>query len=352
MLLTRPIVTGFTVAIGIIIAVALAVAIASVSSVLMTVFFGLFLALGLDPAVGALERRRIPRGWGIAIVAVSFLLIVAVVVLLVVPPTIRQFAHLVVSAPAAIDAFQESEWFTSLESTLDTDLSAAIADSVRSFTNVSNFLAVSGGVLRAGFSVAGAISTGFMVVVLTLYFVSALPMMKEALARLQPAYGRERFSALVNQITTSVGGVVSGGITLSTLNAIAVFLLHLAIGSTVPALMALVAFFVTLVPMIGSLVFLVIGTVGALFISPWAAGAFLIGYFLYIQVEAYVLTPRILGRTAAVPAVLVITGAMIGAALLGLLGALIAVPITASILIIVRQVVVPQQDARVTAPER
>ncbi|MCB8044761.1 AI-2E family transporter [Microbacterium oxydans] len=68
--------------------------------------------------------------------------------------------------------------------------------------------------------------------------------------------------------------------------------------------------------------------------SPTAALIFVIAYLVYIQVEAYVVTPRIMGRAAAVPGVLVIIGAMIGATLLGLLGALVAIPLTASILIV------------------
>jgi len=343
--------SGLTVAIGVIIAIALATAIASISTVLMTVFLGLFLALGLDPAVAALERRGIRRGWGTAIVAVSFVLVVIIIVVIVVPATIRQLAHLISEAPDAIMAIQSSDWFITLENALGIDLSAAVVDGLRSVTNLSNFLAVSGGVLRAGFGVVGALSSAVMIVVLTLYFVSSLPMMKAALTNLKPAYRRPQFSSLVEQITASVGAVVAGGITLSTFNAVVVFLLQVAIGSAVPALMALVAFFVTLVPLIGSLVFLLIGTVGALFVSPWAAGAFLIGYFLYIQFEAYFLTPRVMGKAVALPAVLVISGAMIGAALLGLLGALVAIPITASVLIVLREVVVPRQDARTIAPE-
>ncbi|GGD81669.1 AI-2E family transporter [Microbacterium murale] len=351
MLPARPLVSGLTVAIGVIIAVALATAVASISSVLITVFLGLFLALGLDPAVGALERRGIRRGWGITIVAVSFLILVVVIALSIVPATIRQFAHLVEAAPEAFEAIQASDWFIQVESALGIDLSAAVVEGLRSVTNLSNFLAVSGGVLRAGFGIVGGLSSAVMIVVLTLYFVSSMPMMKAALTNLRPAYHRAQFASLLDQITTSVGRVVAGGITLSTFNAVMVFVLQLAIGSAIPVLLGIVAFFVTLVPMIGSLVFLVIGSVSALFVSPWAAGVFLIGYFVYIQFEAYFLTPRIMGRAVALPAVLVITGAMIGAALMGLLGALVAIPITASVLIILREVVIPRQDARTTAPE-
>ncbi|UUT35905.1 AI-2E family transporter [Microbacterium elymi] len=123
------------------------------------------------------------------------------------------------------------------------------------------------------------------------------------------------------------------------------------IGSSIAVVLALAAFFITLVPLIGSLIFLVVGTVCALFVSPWAGLVFAVAYFAYIQIEAYVVTPRIMGRAVAVPGILVIVGAMVGATLFGLLGALVAIPITASVLIIIRQVVIPAQNAKTASPD-
>ncbi|MFB7250885.1 AI-2E family transporter [Microbacterium sp. NPDC056234] len=347
----HPLVSGFTVAVGVILAIALSATVASLSTVLISVFLGLFLALGLDPAVRALERRGIRRGLGIAIVAVSFLVLMLVILLVVIPATVRQFIAALEAAPEAIAALQTSDWYVSLEASLGVDLGVVIAEALKSITSISSFLAISGGVLRAGFGIVGAISSFVMVVVLTLYFVSSLSAMKQTVANLVPAYQRKRFSELLEQITGSVGSVVAGGITLSTFNALVVLVIQLIIGSSVPAVMAIAAFFITLIPLLGSLIFLLIGTVGALLISPWAALTFLVLYFIYIQVEAYFVTPRVMGKAVAVPAVLVIIGAMVGATLMGLLGALVAIPITASILIIIRQVVIPRQNSITIAPD-
>ncbi|UYO95716.1 AI-2E family transporter [Microbacterium sp. M28] len=347
----HPLVSGFTVALGVILAIALSATVASLSTVLISVFLGMFLALGLDPAVQALERRGLRRALGIAIVAVAFLALMLVILFVVIPATVRQFITALEAAPEAIAAMQGAEWYLALEQNLGVDLGAVIAEGVKSVANISSFLAISGGVLRAGFGIVGAISSFVMVVVLTLYFVSSLSAMKQTVANLVPAYQRKRFSELLEQITGSVGAVVAGGVTLSTFNALVVLVIQLLIGSSVPAVMAIAAFFITLVPLIGSLIFLLIGTVGALFISPGAAVVFLVLYFIYIQLEAYFVTPRVMGRAVAVPAVLVIIGAMVGATLMGLLGALVAIPITASILIIIRQVVIPRQNAITRAPD-
>lgn len=347
----HPLLSGFTVALGVLLAIALAATIAGISTVLISIFLGMFLALGLDPAVQALERRGMRRAAAVTLVAVVFLGLVAVILFFVVPATVRQFAAAVEAAPETIAAIQQADWYLALEQNLGIDLSAVVSASLESLTSLSSFLAISGGILRIGFGVVGAVSSFVMIVVLTLYFVSSLQTIKRAVATLVPQYRRERFSQLLDEITRSVGGVVAGGITLSSLNAVVVLVIQLIVGSPVPVVMAIAAFFITLVPMIGSMVFLLVGGVATLFVSPTAALIFAIVYLAYIQVEAYVITPKVMGRAVAVPGVLVIIGAMIGATLLGLLGALVAIPITASVLIIVRQVWIPAQNAKLTAPD-
>ncbi|MCT1479218.1 AI-2E family transporter [Microbacterium sp. p3-SID336] len=347
----RPLMSGFLVAIGVLLAVALAATIAGISTVLFSVFLGLFLALGLDPAVRALERRGVSRGVGVTIVAAAVLGVVAVIVLVLLPATVRQIVAAVEAAPDAIAAMQDSDWYLALEQALGIDLSVVIAEGLASLASVSSFLAITGGVLHAGSSVIGAVSSFVLVVVLTLYFVASLPAITGSLTRLMPSYRRENFATLLDEVVRSVGGVVAGGVTLSFVNAAVVFLIELALGSPIAAVMGIAAFFITIVPMIGSLLFLVIGTVANLFLSPTAALVFAIAYLVYIQVEAYFVTPRVMGRAAAVPGVLVIIGAMIGATLLGLLGALVAIPLTASLLIIIRQVWIPHQDSVTEPPD-
>ena len=85
----KPLLSGFSVAVGVLLAIALAATVAGVSTVLISIFLGMFLALGLDPAVRALERRGLSRGAGVTIVAVVFLGVVAAILLILVPATVR-----------------------------------------------------------------------------------------------------------------------------------------------------------------------------------------------------------------------------------------------------------------------
>ena len=111
--------------------------------------------------------------------------------------------------------------------------------------------------------------------------------------------------------------------------------------------MAFAAFCITLIPLIGSVCYWIFATVIALFTSPVAALIFAIAYLIYMQLEAYVLTPRVMNKAVSVPGALVVIGAMVGGTLMGLLGALVAIPITASILLIIKRVFIPKQDAKV-----
>ncbi|MFT4230909.1 MAG: AI-2E family transporter, partial [Microbacterium sp.] len=144
-----------------------------------------------------------------------------------------------------------------------------------------------------------------------------------------------------------VGAYLMGMVILAFVNAVVAFVIHLCLGLPFPALMAVVAFCVTIIPLVGSVLFWAIATSLALFTSPLSALIFAILYAVYMQLEAYVLTPRVMNRAISVPGALVVIGALVGGTLLGLLGALVAVPVTASILLIVKQVVIPRQDAKV-----
>ena len=124
-------------------------------------------------------------------------------------------------------------------------------------------------------------------------------------------------------------------------------MLHVVIGLPFPALMAVVAFVITLIPLFGSVIFWILASVIALFSSPSQALIFFIAYLVYIQIESYVLSPRVMNKAISIPAALVLIAAMVGGTLMGVLGVLVALPITASILLIINEVVVPKQDLKI-----
>ncbi|MEV7610153.1 AI-2E family transporter [Microbacterium sp. NPDC089320] len=343
----RPFVFGFLVTLGGLAAIVLGLAIANLSTVLIYIALALFAALGLDPTVRFLERRGLSRAISVVVAILGLIVVAGLVVWMVLPVVIDQIASFVRSVPGMIQDFTRSDIYATLDDQFGDQFQDLVADVQKFLTDPGNIAAIGGGALQVGASIANAISGIIVVLVLTLYFVATLPTIKAGLLRLAPARDRERASDITEQITDSVGAYVMGMVVLAFCNALLAFLLYLFLGLPFPPLMATVAFCITLIPLVGSVIFWIIGTSLALFTNPIAALVFAIVYLVYMQIEAYVITPRVMNKAVAVPGALVVIGALAGGTLLGLLGALVAVPVAASILIIIKQVLVPRQDARI-----
>jgi predicted PurR-regulated permease PerM len=343
----KPFVFGFLVTLGGLAAIVLGLALSNLSTVLIYIALALFAALGLDPSVRFLERRGLSRAISVVVVILSLIVVVALMLWTVLPIVIEQIASFVRSVPGMIADFTRTDIYATLEAQFGDQFESLVADVQKFLTDPGNIAAIGGGALQVGASIATAISGVIVVLVLTLYFVATLPGMKHALLRLAPARDRARAADITDQITDSVGGYVMGMVVLAFFNAVLAFALYFFLGLPFPPLMATVAFCITLIPLVGSVIFWVIGTGLALFTDPIGALIFGIVYLIYMQVEAYVITPRVMNRAISIPGSLVVIGALAGGTLLGLLGALVAVPVAASILIIIKQVLVPRQDARV-----
>ena len=343
----KPLVTGFLVTVGVLGALLLGSAFTSISTILLSIVLALFLALGLDPIVRLLERHRVKRGAGIAIVFGAFVLLFVAFLVFLLPPVLAQVGQLVQSIPRAVAGVPDSEWFAQL----NPDGQAAVRDALDRLaewiSSPSTIALLGGGVLAVGIGIVSAVSAGFVVVALTLYFLASMEAMKLALYALAPAHSRPRLSELTERVTSSVGSALIGSVILSSLNAATVFVLHLLIGLPFPALMAVIAFVITLIPLFGSVIFWVLATALALFSSPVQALLFAVAYLVYIQLESYVISPRVMNRAISIPAALVLIGALVGGTLMGVIGVLVALPIMASILLIIREVVVPRQDLKV-----
>lgn len=343
----RPFVFGFLVTLGGLAAVLLGLALSNLSTVLIYIALALFAALGLDPSVRFLERRGLSRALSVVAVILALVVVAGLLLWMVVPIVVDQIASFIRSVPGMIAEFTRSDIYATLEGQFGDQFEDLVAEVQKFLTDPGNIAVIGGGALQVGASIASAVSGIIVVLVLTLYFVATLPTIKSGLLRLAPARDRARASDITDQITDSVGGYVMGMVILAFCNAILAFLLYLFLGLPFPPLMATVAFCITLIPLVGSVLFWIIGTTLALFTNPIAALVFALVYLVYMQIEAYVITPRVMNRAISIPGSLVVIGALAGGTLLGLLGALVAVPVAASILIIIKQVWVPRQDARV-----
>jgi len=345
-LIDHPLVVAFVATLGVLGALLIGSAIGSIATILIYIVLALFVALGLDPIVRRLERAGLKRGAGIGIVFAAFAVLIALFLVFVLPPVIAQIVEFVASIPQAMADIQQSDWFVNLNDDLQAALGSGLDQLSDSLSDPHTMAALGGGALAVALGVAGFVSASFIVVALTLYFLASLTSMKQALYALAPSRNRLRLADMTERITGSVGGALIGSVILSSINAGVVFGLHLLIGLPFPALMAMIAFVITLIPLFGSVIFWILGTGIALFSSPTQALIFGIAYLVYIQLESYVVSPRVMTRAISIPAALVLIGALVGGALAGVLGVLLALPVMASILLVIREVVVPKQNLK------
>jgi len=346
--LGHPFAWGFTATVGGLVALALASSVINLSTVLISVGVALFIALALDPLVRWLENHRMSRGLSIAVVFAGFFLVLGGMIAIVVPTAVVQITQFAAAVPGYLTDMQNSDWFKNLVALSgQSDVFANLVNQARTWlSDPANLLAIGGGALAVGTGVVNAISGTLIVLVLTLYFLASLKSMKGALERLAPAYARPQLSEITDQITESVGGYVSGMAILAFCNAVFALILMTILGVPFAALLAFLALLITMIPMVGPVLFWLLASAVICFTSPISALIFAIIYFAYMQVEAYIMTPRVMNKAVDIPGSLVLIGAMVGGTLLGLLGALIAVPVTASLLMIVNKVFIPKQDAK------
>jgi predicted PurR-regulated permease PerM len=346
--LSNPFAVGLSLTLGGLVAFALGTAFVNLSTIIIYIVFALFAALGLDPIVRFLERRSIKRPWGIVIVYTAFALVMTIVLLLVIPALVTQITKFIADLPQTIADFEKTPFYAWLTTTFGAQV-GSIVDQVQKFLmNPANIAKIGGGVLNFAVSVGTTISGIVIILVLSLYFLASLPAMKVAFNRLLPARNRAQGSELTDHITDSIGGYLMGMVFLAFCNAVVALILHLVLGLPFPGVMALLAFGITLIPLVGSVLYWITASVIALFTGGWIpALIFAVVYLVYMQIEAYVLTPRVMNKAISVPGSLVVIGALVGGTLFGLLGALVAIPVTASILLIIKQIVIPRQDSKV-----
>ena len=338
---------GFVGAIGVLLAVFLGGIIGQLSTVILYIALALFLALGLDPIVSWLQRRGMPRWVAILIVFLFVIGLFVALIATIVPLVVEQVSTIVENWDQVVEDTANSDvvaWISSIAggTTWIEDGIASIGDWLGDPQNIG---ALTGGILAVGAGIAGGLTGATIVLILTLYFLASLDSMKRYAARFVPASSRNGFLDVSQEITGSVGRYVIGQLSLASINGVLSLIYLTIIGAPAPILLAFIAFLGSLVPLVGTLTGAVIITIFSFAASPATGVAAAIYYLIYMQVEAYVLSPRIMSRAVSVPGALVVIAAVAGGTLGGVLGALVAIPIAASLIIVVEKVIFPRQDA-------
>ncbi|MEY9953839.1 AI-2E family transporter [Leifsonia sp. EB34] len=317
--------------------------IVSLATIITYIGAALFLALGIEPLISFLERRKFPR-W-LALVVTLVVIVGAFVGLIwaIVPIAVSQATQLVQNSINWVNNGGAEKWFLSLQHQFPTVVNQQNINAVTQWLQ-KNLPDITSKVLQTGFGIVQGAFGVIIVVILTIYFTASLPSIKRAAYQLVPASRRSRFADLGDQITDSVGKYVGGQVSLALVNGVLSAIFLTFIGAKFPILLASIAFFFSLIPLVGTITGSVIIVAVCLFSGPPTAITAAVYYLVYMQVEAYVLSPRIMNRAVSVPGALVVVAALAGGTLLGILGALVAIPFAAAILLIIKQVVIPRQN--------
>ena len=306
--------------------------------VLVLIGVALFLAVGMDPAVSWLVTKRLPRWSAVLTVLLIVVGAVAGFVLAAVPAISGQVRQLVDAVPGYVQQLNDqSSWLGSLN------------DRFQIESRVQSALSGSGGsvvdwLLGVGAALFTAFADALIVIVLTVYFLAAMPQIRRWAYRLVPHTRRPRAILLGDEILAKVGGYVLGNLIVSLVAGALTYGWLLATGVPYPLLLAFLVALLDLVPVVGSTVAGVAVALVALSVSVPVCLA-TVGFFVvYRLLEDYLLVPRIIGRAVEVPAVVTVVAVLVGGAVFGIVGALVSIPIAAALLLLGREVMFPRLD--------
>ena len=263
--------------------------IVSLSTIITYIGAALFLALGLDPAVSWLEKKKFPRWAAILTVLVAVLGVLTGVIFAIVPIIVDQVANLSDRIPALVKSVNTSTFLDDVQNQFPALDVPTIVKSVTDYLG-GNLTTITGAIVASGVAIVGGLFGGLIILILTLYFTASLGSMKRATYQLVPASKRERFADLSEQITTAVGRFVVGQGALAACNGVFSFIFLSIIGAPFPAVLAFLAFLLSLIPLVGTITgsVIIVATcmipgIGSSWLTVLAAGIY---YLVYMQIEA------------------------------------------------------------------
>lgn len=329
-----PFLIGMAAAAGVAVTYGLIQVLVGVADVLILIGLSLFLAIGLEPLVSWLVVHRFPRWLAVLTVFVAALGAVGGFLAAAIPVVVEQATQVVRNAPSTLN--DHNSWLGKLNDRFH--LQDAVGKAFGSGSGLS------GGLLGAGQAVFSALTNVLVVIVLTVYFVADLPRIRAALYRLIPHSRRPRAILIGDEIFAKVGGYVLGNLAVSVIAGILTLIWLLIFGVPYAVLLAITVAVLDLIPVVGSIIGGVLVSLVALTVSIPVCLA-TIGFFvLYRFLEDYLLVPKIVGKAVRVPALITVIAVLLGGALLGVIGALVAIPIAAAGLLLAEEMLYPRLD--------
>jgi predicted PurR-regulated permease PerM len=334
-----PFMLGFLGALGVFVAWFLIQAVVQARSVIILIVVALFLAIGLSPVVEWLIARGLRRGFAIAIVFFGVIGAFVGFGFAVLPPVIEQSNAFVKELPDYLADLRGNRTLRQF------DDDYGVIERAQDYVTKGDLgQRMFGGIVGVGRVVLNAVFSAFSLLIMTLYFLAALPSMKRQAYRLVPASRRERVTLLSDEVISRIGGFVSGALSVAFIAGLTSYIFLSVAGLPFALALAVFVAIFDLIPLIGATIAaVVVSLIG--FTESVTVGLVCVAFYVgYQQFENYVVYPRVMRKAVDVPAPLTIVAVLLGGALLGVVGALLAIPIAAAVLLVLRQVAIPRMD--------
>jgi predicted PurR-regulated permease PerM len=305
-------------------------AVTAVTDVIVQVLIAAFIAMSLDPAVRWMIQRRVRRGYAVAVIFLVVLAMVGGFLWAFLPVLIGQGTSLTSDFPGYLDHLRvRSPSLRSLE------------DRFHLHNKINELASTVPGRLghqAVAFSqrFLGALVSGLLVLVLTIYFMLDLPRLRRALVRLFPKRHRRPVNDAVNVVIDKVGAYMIGNLIISAIAGLTSFIALEALRVPFAVPLAVFVAVTDLIPMVGATAGAAVCVIAAFATTDlWPNTILLAVFFLvYQQAENYLIAPRVLRNSVEMPAVAVLLAALLGGSILGLVGALMAIPLAAAVKVI------------------
>ncbi|MEU1626787.1 AI-2E family transporter [Streptomyces sp. NPDC020096] len=330
---------GFSLTLGGVLAYSLAGEVLRITELLTLLLLSLFVAISLDPIVRWLVRHRLPRGWAVTMVMAAFAAVLAGFVALVIPPVTDEVTAFVHAVPGWLQQLHNHH---SALGRLE-DRYHLVNKAKQQFSGGgSNLL---DGLLGAGQVVISTVTAIVVVVVVALYFMVGLPQIKDFCYQFVPGSRRERVEALTEEIITRTGRYMLGNLATSGIAGLATFAWCVATGVPYSAALGILVALMDLVPMVGSTIGGIAVSLVALSVSLPIAIATAVFYVLFRLAEDYLIVPRVMRFAVDVHPIVTVVAVLVGGALLGIIGALVAIPAAMALGLFLDEFVFPRIKA-------
>jgi predicted PurR-regulated permease PerM len=337
---TQITVAGTTVLKAVLIAFGIYLAIVA-AEVLLSIGLAVVFALGLDPVVNKLTARGWGRGKSALLVFAALFAAASVLVIWVATPIWNEVQGLAQNLPEYVQDLEDEPVFKDLESNTDLVQKAeGVADDIAAEIPkaASALLGITGGLV-------GSLLSVVTLVFLTLFLLIGMPDLKLAALGLMPPRTAERVDRLYGEVTHTIFSSLIGNLVISVIAGTVVGVTALLVDAPFPIVLAVIVGLLDLIPQVGSMIAAII-VVAITLIGTGAVAAviLLVVILIYQQIENYVIQPVVYGQAVDLSGFATIAVVMAGGAVLGVIGAILAVPVAASLKLIIRELTAERRE--------